>query len=91
MGSEQKQSKQDKEQNHYFMSEETRINLSYIKKDIKEIKENHLYHIEKKVNNLKTDFVVVSQDVKWLKKFFWIVATASVGSLITGVLSLLFK
>lgn len=34
---------------------------------------------------------VVKSDVDWLKRFFWVVATASVGSLVTGVLSLLIK
>ena len=30
-------------------------------------------------------------DIDWLKRFFWIVATASVGSLVTGLLQLLIK
>lgn len=33
----------------------------------------------------------VKSDVDWLKRFFWVVATASIGSLVTGVLSLLIK
>lgn len=41
---------------------------------------------EERVENGK-----VKSDVDWLKRFFWIVATASIGSLITGVLGLLIK
>jgi len=51
-----------------------------------------------KVNELKDafirhkeDFVEVKVNVNWLMKSFWVVATAAIGSLIAGVLNLLFK
>jgi len=53
-----------------------------IKKDIKDIKENHLAHIE-------VDLASISTNQKWLMKFFWIIATASVGGLIAGLANLL--
>lgn len=50
-----------------------------IGRDISAIKENHLSHIE-------SDMARVSNDVSWLVRFFWIVATAAIGGLIMGVL-----
>lgn len=53
------------------------------------IKDNHLYHIEKDMAQQTEKIVAVTTNVDWLMKFFWIVATASIGGLITGVLNLL--
>ncbi len=49
---------------------------------VNEIKDNHLVH-------LQTDMTKVGTDVDWLKRFFWIIATASIGGLITAVINLL--
>jgi hypothetical protein len=55
-------------------------------KDIKTIKENHLYHIEKDMSEFKTD-------LKWVKKIQWytitFAATNLVGILITIIIMLL--
>jgi len=56
--------------------------IENIKLDIKDIKENHLAHIETSMAEVKTN-----QD--WIMRFFWIVATASIGGLITGIINLL--
>ena len=56
--------------------------LDNLEKNITEIKNNHLPHIEKKLTQVGTD-------VDWLKRFFWIVATASVGGLIAALINLL--
>lgn len=56
--------------------------LDRVEKTINEIKDNHLVH-------LQTDVTKVSTDVDWLKRFFWIIATASIGGLIAGLLNLL--
>lgn len=37
------------------------------------------------------EFTSLKADVTWIKKFFWIVAAAGVGGLISGVIALLFK
>ena len=42
---------------------------------LKEIKENHLHHIEKDLSGVKTD-------VSWIKRIFFIVLAAAVGLLI---------
>jgi hypothetical protein len=62
-----------------------------IKNDIKDIKENHLAHVQKDMNDIKLTQTVMKTDLAWLKKFFWLVATASVGSLIASILNLALK
>ncbi|MFA5125100.1 MAG: hypothetical protein WC473_04765 [Patescibacteria group bacterium] len=56
--------------------------LDRVEKTVNEIKDNHLIHI-------KSDLTKVGTDVDWLKRFFWIIATASIGGLITAVVNLL--
>jgi uncharacterized membrane protein len=56
--------------------------LDRVEKTVNEIKDNHLAHIQ-------TDLTKVSTDVDWLKRFFWLVATASIGGLIAAVINLL--
>lgn len=46
--------------------------------------ENHLHEVLPKIAELKTD-------VKYLRKFFFIVATASIGGLIAGIINLLMQ
>ena len=58
--------------------------IEKIESDIKEIKDNHLSHIEE-------DMAVVKTNQQWLMKFFWVVATASVAGLITGIINLMIK
>ncbi|MDO8469565.1 MAG: hypothetical protein Q7S84_00910 [bacterium] len=56
--------------------------LDNLEKSVDEIKNNHLPHIDGKLTRVCTD-------LDWLKRFFWIVATASVGGLIAALLNLL--
>lgn len=56
--------------------------IKELSKSLDNLKENHFAHLSADVTALKTD-------VTWLKKFFWIVAGASVGSLIANVFNLL--
>lgn len=58
--------------------------IEKIESDIKEIKENHLSHMQE-------DLAVVKTNQEWIMKFFWIVTTASVAGLITGVINLIIK
>ena len=58
--------------------------IEKIETEIKEIKENHLAHIQE-------DLIEVKTNQKWMMKFFWIVVTASVAGLITGIINLLIK
>ncbi len=56
--------------------------LDRVEKTVNEIKDNHLVH-------LQNDVTKVSTDVDWLKRFFWIIATASVGGLIGALINLI--
>lgn len=56
--------------------------LDRVEKTVNEIKDNHLAHMQ-------TELTKVSTDVDWLKRFFWIIATASIGGLIAAILNLL--
>ena len=56
--------------------------LDRVEKSVNDIKDNHLVHI-------KTNLTKIGTDVDWLKRFFWLVATASIGGLIAAVLNLL--
>ncbi len=56
--------------------------LDRVEKTVNEIKDNHLVHLQEDVTKVGTD-------VDWLKRFFWILATASVGGLITALINLL--
>ncbi len=56
--------------------------LDRVEHTVNEIKDNHLVHI-------KTDMSKIGTDVDWLKRFFWIIATASIGGLITAIVNLL--
>ena len=56
--------------------------LDRVEKSVNEIKDNHLVHIQ-------TDLAKVGTDVDWLKRFFWIIATASIGGLIAALINLL--
>lgn len=56
--------------------------LDRVEKAVNEIKDNHLAH-------LQTDLTKVNTDVDWLKRFFWIIATASIGGLIAAIINVL--
>jgi len=53
------------------------------------IMNNELEHIGNDIQGLKSGMIEVKTDLNWLKRFFWVVATASTGSLIAGLFNLL--
>lgn len=56
--------------------------LDRMEKTVNDIKDNHLAHIQR-------EMIKVGTDVDWIKRFFWLIATASVGGLITAIINLL--
>lgn len=56
--------------------------LDGLEKKLAVIKNNHLFHLDLKLTQVVTD-------VEWLKRFFWIVATASIGGLVAALINLL--
>lgn len=55
--------------------------LGEVRADIRNIKENHLAHIERDLSTIVTD-------VDWIKRFFWLLAGAAVSSLVANIVSL---
>ena len=53
--------------------------------------EKHLSTINDEMGLVKIDMATIKTNVCWLKKFFWVVAVASISGLIAGLLNLLFK
>ena len=56
--------------------------IENIEGDIKIIRENHLHRLE-------TDMATTKTNTEWLMKFFWILATASIGGFVTSIMNLL--
>lgn len=50
--------------------------------------ESHIDVINTELGEIKQHLCSLKTDVSWLKKFFWIVATASIAGLITGIIQL---
>jgi len=67
------------------------MSICNFKEDIKDLKENHINHLKSTINELQIKHSQTFIDVKWLKKFFWIVITASLGSLIGAMVNLIIK
>ena len=71
------------EEKQNYINEETQS-------DIKQLF-SHADIANREMYVIKIDIADIKTDLSWLKRFFWIVLSASVGTLITGVLSLIFK
>ena len=55
------------------------------------IKDNHLAHLGADITDIKISMTKNTTDTDWLKRFFWIVATGSIGALVASVLNLILK
>lgn len=53
--------------------------------------ENHIEVINGELGNIKTDVAQIKSDVCWLKKTYWVVVTAVLGTLIATLFGLLNK
>ena len=53
--------------------------------------EGHIKIINNELGNVKVDLAIVKTDVKWLKKYFWVVVSSSVGALVVGLINFLIK
>ena len=65
--------------------------FDHISASIDKIRDNHLAHIQESMGRLQIDSSSLTSDVAWLKKFFWVIATASMGSLITVIVGVFFR
>ena len=53
--------------------------------DFKEIK-GHIETLNDEMGDIKINMAKIKTDLDWLKRFFWIVATASIASLIAQLI-----
>ena len=51
--------------------------------------EKHIETTNKEMGDVKIDLAQVKSDVGWLKKSYWIIATASIGGLVAAVINLI--
>ena len=59
-------------------------NFERIYNELKVIRENHLHHIEGTVNRIEND-------MDWIKRFFWLVASISVTAIGGAMFGLIIK
>lgn len=76
-----------------------------VKEELKTMRENHLHHIqnatesqarsqievERRLGEINVLSMKTSTNQEWLLKYHWIVATSSIGALITSLLGLILK
>lgn len=67
------------------------VHMARQSETINKIKDNHLVHLKEDLTRVKTSVVGVVADLKWLKKFFWVVAGASIASVVGAFLNLIFR
>jgi len=58
-----------------------------IREDIRDIKENHLAHIEPDIVELKTNMARTMTNTEWLMKFQWLIIGIALTGLITTFLN----
>jgi len=70
--------------------------IARLEKELDEIKNNDLHHIKEDIVGLseefsthKNDFVELKTDVRWLKKTYWVVASASIGAFIAAIFNII--
>jgi len=64
--------------------------LKEMKEDFKILRE-YIFENRPQKNMESKDDIKTQQDVDWLKRFFWIIATTSIGGLVAGLLNLIIK
>lgn len=56
---------------------------------ITNIRDNHLKHLATAMTDIKIKQATHTTDLDWLKKAFWVVLTASVGSFLASLFNLI--
>ena len=65
--------------------------IEQLQKQLDKIVDNELVHLKDDITEVKEKIGVISTNVSWLMKFFWVVMSASVGSFVTAVYGLILK
>lgn len=70
-------------------SSELKESIKELVASVENFKSNHFVHLKDSISSIEVSLTKNTIDTEWLKKFFWIVATASVGSLVASILNLI--
>jgi hypothetical protein len=62
-----------------------------VKGILNKIKDNHLAHLTESVNKIENTLIEVQTNQSWQLKFFWIIVSGVLGSIVVGVLGLIMK
>jgi hypothetical protein len=54
-----------------------------------QMQDKRLDNIDKHIEVINHEMGSVKNDVAWLKRFFWLIATASIGGMITAIINLI--
>ena len=60
-------------------------------KELRLVVSNHITDNTKELGKIRTNLATVKTDVSWIKKTYWIIATASIGAVVIGLINLLVK
>ena len=52
---------------------------------------DHIAKFNEELGGVKVDIVAVKTDVNWLKRSYWVIATASIGALAGAIINLILK
>ena len=66
----------------------------HINDEYKSMLVNHEARLEisnKEMGEVRTDIAGIKNDLEWLKKSYWVIASASISGLVIGMLNLLWK
>lgn len=63
--------------------------LEKLEQKVDTIMDNHLAHLKEDIFGIKEDLTATKTNVEWIQKFFWIVASSSIGALVAGIITLL--
>jgi len=64
------------------------LQIKEIKNSIK-VLNDHSGTLTKEMGNIKIDITQMKNDISWIKQFFWIIVTATIGSLVANLMNLL--
>jgi len=59
-----------------------------LKEDIQSIRK-HIKILNEEMGGLEKAQIEMKTDLKWIKKTYWVIFTASIGALIAGIINLL--
>ena len=65
--------------------------IEQIQKQLDKIIDNELVHLKADIGELREEIGILRTNVSWILKFFWIIVTASIGTMATTILGLILK